>query len=414
MANAVFYSNVAQQTTLSGSISSAATSINVGATTGFPPSFPYTLALDFGAATEELVSVTAAAGTTLTVIRGYGGTSAQSHSLGAVVRHVYDATDATAFRSHEAATSAVHGVSGALVGTSDTQTLSNKTLTSPVVNGGALSGTFTGSPAFSGGLSFSGTPSFSGTATVSGTLTSSAGTLSGSWAGNPTLSGNPVFSGVPNFTGTIQSTMSAATGVAQASIVTTDTFDRYRRFADGKQEWGSGAAARDTNLYRSSASTLATDSSLAVGGSLAVTGGITAGTTTWTAFTPSWTGLGGATLNTNVGWYTKLGKLVFYEIYTVWATSGTGTTGVSVAFPTTPFRDGAGANTTRQAAVAHVAGSNGGVVDGVASMYAFASDTGTTAATLRRFDGIQIQSNNMVGGSGTNTIVTIQGWYREA
>ena len=48
MANAYFYSNVAQATTLSGSISAGATTVTVGATTGFPSSFPYVLALDYG------------------------------------------------------------------------------------------------------------------------------------------------------------------------------------------------------------------------------------------------------------------------------------------------------------------------------------------------------------------------------
>jgi hypothetical protein len=225
MVNAIFFSNVAQATTLSGSISAGATTMTVGATTGFPGSFPYVLAVDYGAATEELVLVTAAAGTNLTATRAYGGTSAQSHSLGAVVRHVYDATEATAFRTHEAATAAVHGVAGTLVGTSDTQTLANKTLTSPTINAGALSGTFTGSP---------------------------------------TLSGAPTFSGTVTHTGLIQSTQSASGNTTLASIVTADTFDRFRVYADGKQEWGSGAGARDVELFRETTDVLTTNDTFRV------------------------------------------------------------------------------------------------------------------------------------------------------
>lgn len=219
MANAYFYSNTSVQTTLGGNISNSATSFTVAATTGFPASTPFVLALDYGAATEELVSVTGVAGTTLTVTRGFSGTSAQSHSIGAVVRHVVNAQDLTDFRTHEASTGAVHGLTGSIVGTSDTQTLGNKTLTSPTINAGALSGTFTGSP---------------------------------------TLSGSPVFSGTPNFTGTIQSTQSAATNVTLGAIVTADTFDRFRLQAGGRMEWGSGALARDSFLYRDAANVLGT------------------------------------------------------------------------------------------------------------------------------------------------------------
>jgi hypothetical protein len=236
MANAYFYSNVAQATTLSGSISAAATTVTVGATTGFPGTFPYVLALDYGAATEELVVVTAAAGTNLTCTRAFGGTSAQSHSLGAVVRHVVNAVDLTDFRTHEAATAAVHGVSGTLVGTSDTQTLANKTLTAPTVNAGAMSGTFSGAHTYSGAVTLSG-----------------GGTLSGTFTGSPTLSGTV------GHTSSIQSTLSASTSVALASIVTADTFDRFRVTAAGAHEWGPGNAGRDVTLYRTAANVLATD-----------------------------------------------------------------------------------------------------------------------------------------------------------
>lgn len=245
MANAHYYSNTAIQTTLSGSISAGATSITVAATTGFPPStFPYTLALDYGSATEELVSVTNAAGTTLTVTRGFSGTSAQSHSLGALVRHVYHAGDATDFRTHEAATSDVHGVTGALVGATMAQTLTNKILTAPTVNngtyasGGSLAGTFTGTPTLSGAVVFSGAPSFTGTPVFSGggTVTTASWTFSRGATTNPTINHS----------------------------VTGDSQPRLLMQADGRLVWGSGSATGDTNLYREVANVLATDDILRV------------------------------------------------------------------------------------------------------------------------------------------------------
>jgi hypothetical protein len=122
-----YYSNTAVETTLSAGITSSATTIQVAATTGFPASVPFTLALDAGASGEELVSVTAVAGTTLTVTRGFDNTTAVAHSAGAVIRHVHSAVDFKNSRDHEAATVA-HGATGAVVGTTNTQTLSNKTV----------------------------------------------------------------------------------------------------------------------------------------------------------------------------------------------------------------------------------------------------------------------------------------------
>lgn len=179
MAQAYFYSNTAVETTLTGSVSNSATLISVGATTGFPTSTPYVLAIGYGASDEELVKVTAAAGTSLTVERGFGDTSAQSHSLGAKVRHVVNAQDLTDFRQHEDDATGAHGVTGTVVGTSDTQTLSNKTLTSPAISGptvtggGSLAGTFTGAPEFSGNTVHSGDPSFTGSPTFTASATDS-------------------------------------------------------------------------------------------------------------------------------------------------------------------------------------------------------------------------------------------------
>lgn len=132
MANAYNYSNTAVPTTLAGNISAGATTVSVLSTVGFP-TVPYIIAIDYGASTEELVKVTSVAGLALTVERGFGSTSAQTHSLGAVVRPVYNAVDATDFRTHEDSTAA-HGATGAVVGTTTTQTLTNKTLTSPTLN----------------------------------------------------------------------------------------------------------------------------------------------------------------------------------------------------------------------------------------------------------------------------------------
>lgn len=154
------YSNNAAQTALSGSVTADATSITVSSTTGFPAA-DFVLALDYGTANQELVLVTGVGGTTLTVTRGYDNTTAVSHDVGAAVVHTHSAADFADSRGHEAATTDVHGVTGALasgadlttldgevaahtdatagvhgatgavVGTTDAQALTNKNLTDP-------------------------------------------------------------------------------------------------------------------------------------------------------------------------------------------------------------------------------------------------------------------------------------------
>jgi len=133
-----YYSSIAQDTALTASATLSTTTLIVGAVTGFPSSYPFVLAIDYGTSFEELVSVTAIAGLSLTVTRGFSGTSAVAHNVGAVVRHVLTAQDMTEMQAHLNSTTGAHGVTGAIVGTTDTQTLTNKTLTSPTINSATL------------------------------------------------------------------------------------------------------------------------------------------------------------------------------------------------------------------------------------------------------------------------------------
>lgn len=126
-----YYSSNAVETTLTAGVSDSATTITVASATGYPGSFPFTVHVDLGTSSEEIMTVTNVSGLNFDVTRGVDGSSAVSHGLGATVIHGVSARDFTEPQAHLAASTGVHGVSGAVVGTTDGQVLTNKSLTAP-------------------------------------------------------------------------------------------------------------------------------------------------------------------------------------------------------------------------------------------------------------------------------------------
>lgn len=295
------YSSIAQPTTLASGISGTDATLTVLATVGYPTlttGDTFTAALDAGGATEELVDVTAVAGNVWTVTRGVDGTSAQSHGAGAVVRHSSSGRDFTDIQNHVNATTGVHGTTGALVGTTNTQTLSNKTLSSPVITSGALSGTFTGSPELSGAVEFTGAPILQGADAdtmaaevrvsgdteprlnlrADGALVFGSGdadgdaTLSRSAAGTLAASGGLEVGDDLTVTGAVGAVVENSTDTAVTTEVADDTSARFAVTGAGKLSWGTGSASRDTFLYRSALNALTTDGDLTVSGDLKAAG----------------------------------------------------------------------------------------------------------------------------------------------
>ena len=130
------YSSKAQQTTLSSPINSTVTSmtvVNGAAVMGgktLTGTQTYTVVIDPDTALEEIVNVTLySSGNTLTIARGIDSASpgtGSNHSAGAVVRHMAIGRDYQEANDHIEASTGVHGISGSVVGTTDSQTLTNK------------------------------------------------------------------------------------------------------------------------------------------------------------------------------------------------------------------------------------------------------------------------------------------------
>ena len=107
------YSSISVATTLNGTISSSATTIQVatgtaslllgGITLAVGNVDQFAIAIDPDTASEEILFVTGVTGDLLTVVRARAGSTALSHTTGATIKHVLTGEDLDYFRDNAAA-----------------------------------------------------------------------------------------------------------------------------------------------------------------------------------------------------------------------------------------------------------------------------------------------------------------------
>ena len=296
------FSATATATTLVNPISSAATgdtttSVSVVSVSGFP-SVPYTLILGPDTNKEEVVTVTAANSTTLTITRGQDGTLAVAHAAGTSVRHGVSGRDFKEEQTHIAARgydadsgilsnasqTHVHGLvsgDGSVVGADQQVTLTRKTLTTPVINGATLTGTITSTASIvvSGagtitGLSSAGmvdssaTPknyvdSILGSATAASTSAASAATSATSAATSATSAATSATSSASSASAAATSASSALTSQTAAATSATSAAASATAAATSATSAAASATAAATSATSAAASATTAAASVA-------------------------------------------------------------------------------------------------------------------------------------------------------
>jgi len=248
------YSSISQETYLQTALNATATTMTVNSAGVLGSITPaagerFTLVIDPDTALEEIVyavSPTSPSSTTITIIRGVDGTgtegvSGTAHSAGAKVRHMAIGVDFREANNHIEATTG-HGATGAVVGTTNTQTLTNKTLTAPVITTPTITSLTLGD----GNLVFEGAtadafettltvvdPTADRTVTIPDATTTLVGTdttqtLTNKTLTSPTITGTGAIAGT--FTGNLTGNVTGSSGSTTGNAATATALATARTF----------------------------------------------------------------------------------------------------------------------------------------------------------------------------------------
>ena len=316
------YSSRSQQTTLTGSLNTSATTTTVvsasallGGTT-ISAGETFTVVIDPDTALEEIVDVTSVSGSTLTITRGVenDGTG-QSHSAGAVVRHMAIGRDFREANAHIENVTSAHGLTIAdVITTTNTKTLTNKTLTSPAITGGTISGAaVTGLSAPSAGgdaATKTYVDSILGSATAASTSATSAATSASSAATSASSAATSASAAAISATSAQTSASAAATSATtatnQATAATTSATSAATS-ASSSATSASAAATSATTATTQATAAATSATSAATSASAAATSASSAATSATSAANSltSVTGLTGSGLVRDMGSITE-------------------------------------------------------------------------------------------------------------
>ena len=258
-----YYSSTAAKTTLLNSISAVSSSLELAAASNLPAQYPYTLILEKDTANEEIIEVTGLVGTAYQITRNIDNSGAKSHAVGALVEHGVSARDFTETRAHEVASNA-HNVTGDVVGTGGTQTLTGKTLTSPIISGTPV---ITGLSSV-GMSTSSATPknyvdAILGSATAASTSAASAATSASSALTSQTSAATSASSALTSQTSAATSASSALTSQSSAATSASSALTSQTSAATSASSAATSASSSLTSANSAAASATTAAASVA-------------------------------------------------------------------------------------------------------------------------------------------------------